>query len=77
VSGNGKGISMLVGSASATITADPQFVTYQANGTGDYHLNSTSPGIDKGLSAYAPVIDIANTARPLGVAVDIGSYENF
>jgi hypothetical protein len=51
VCGNGSGISLRVGSASGTITSDPQFVNYQANGTGDYRLKSTSPGIDKGEAA--------------------------
>ncbi|MDQ2989981.1 MAG: DUF1565 domain-containing protein [Pseudomonadota bacterium] len=77
VYGNGSGIHLLTGSASATITADPQFVNYQANGSGDYHLKSTSPAIDKGVTASAPVTDINNLARPLGAALDIGAYENF
>ncbi|MDB4935206.1 MAG: hypothetical protein JWP87_2178 [Labilithrix sp.] len=77
VYGNGSGISLRVGSASGTITADPQFVNYQANGTGDYRLKSTSPGIDKGTSMYAPSFDIDNVARPRGAALDIGAYENY
>lgn len=77
VYGNGSGISLRVGSASGTITSDPQFVNYQANGTGDYRLKSTSPGIDKGVSMYAPSFDIDNVARPRGAALDIGAYENY
>lgn len=77
VYGNGSSISLRVGSASGTITADPQFVSYQANGTGDYRLKSTSPAIDKGTSTFAPSFDIDNVARPRGAALDLGAYENY
>ena len=33
-----------------TVAANPQFVNYQANGTGDYHLASGSPCINAGTS---------------------------
>jgi parallel beta-helix repeat protein len=77
VSGNGSAITMKVGSATGTITADPQFVNYQANGTGDYRLKSTSPAVNKGTASSAPTSDIDNIARPRGAAHDIGAYENF
>jgi hypothetical protein len=78
VYGNGMGnIYLLVGSATGTITADPQFVNYQANGSGDYHLKSTSPGIDKGSSTSAPKNDLDGNARPKGAGYDIGAYENY
>jgi hypothetical protein len=66
-----------VGSTTGTITADPQFVNYQANGTGDYRLKSTSPAIDKGTATSAPTTDIDCYARPRGAAHDIGAYESF
>ena len=76
VFGNGSGISLKVGTATGTITNDPQFVNYQANGTGDYRLKSTSPAINKGTASYAPpATDINNVARPRGGAFDIGAYE--
>lgn len=77
VHGNGSGISLRLGAASGTIDADPQFIDYQANGTGSYHLKITSPAINAGLSSYAPLIDIDNTVRPRGSAPDIGAYEDF
>jgi parallel beta-helix repeat protein len=77
VSGNGSAIRMKVGSATGTITADPQFVNYQANGTGDYRLKSTSPAVNKGTASSAPTTDINNIARPRGAAYDIGAYENY
>ncbi|MDD5570316.1 MAG: sugar-binding protein [Bacteroidales bacterium] len=75
VYGNGSGITLLVGSATGTITADPQFVNYKADGTGDYHLKSTSPAIDAGTSTNAPSTDFDGNTRPQGLGYDIGAYE--
>lgn len=77
VYGNGTGIVLRVGSATGTITADPQFVNYQANGSGDYRLKSTSPAIDKGTANNAPSYDINYVGRPRGAAHDIGAYESY
>jgi hypothetical protein len=63
------------GTVTGTISADPQFVKYAANGTGDYRLKSTSPAINKGTATSAPKVDILGVARPRGAAVDIGAYE--
>ncbi len=56
-----------------TITADPQFVNYDPNGGGDYHLRSTSPAIDQGAITGAPNVDIDGFLR--SNAPDIGAYE--
>ncbi|WP_312548259.1 DUF1565 domain-containing protein [Massilia sp.] len=40
------------GAVSGTISADPLFVDYQANGAGDYRLQRTSPASGKGASAH-------------------------
>ncbi|WLI90654.1 right-handed parallel beta-helix repeat-containing protein [Massilia sp. R2A-15] len=77
VHGNGSGISLKVGSDSATVLTDPQFVDFKADGTGDYHLKSTSPAANQGRLALAPAYDMDNAARPRGAAVDIGAYEDF
>jgi hypothetical protein len=79
VYGNGgKGVSMKVGSATGTISADPQFVSYQASGTaGNYRLKSSSPAVNKGTANSAPTTDIDGIARPRGGAFDIGAYESF
>jgi hypothetical protein len=70
------GTSMRVaGSVSGTISSDPLFVAYQANGTGNYRLSSSSPAIDRGTSTSAPRIDLMMVARPRGAAIDIGAYE--
>jgi len=40
------------GAVSGTISADPLFVDYRANGTGDYRLQRASPANGKGASAH-------------------------
>jgi parallel beta-helix repeat protein len=73
VYGNGKGISLKVGAALNTITADPQFINYQANGSGNYHLKSTSPAIDRGVAMSAFLADNDGYVRK-GIP-DIGALE--
>ena len=63
------------GAVSGSISSNPLFVNYQANGSGDYRVISSSPAIDRGTSALAPKIDMALAGRPRGVAVDVGAYE--
>lgn len=63
------------GSVSGSISSDPLFRNYLANGTGDYRVYSSSPAIDRGTSTKAPAIDFAGVARPRGAAVDVGAYE--
>ena len=77
VSGNGSGISLKTGTHTGTVTSDPQFVSYNPTGTGDYRLKSTSPAVNKGTSNYAPRLDIDNVARPKGGAYDIGAHESY
>jgi parallel beta-helix repeat protein len=60
---------------SGDVTADPQFVNYTGDGTGDYHLQSTSPAIDRGTNVGAPSDDIDGGSRPVGSNWDIGAYE--
>ena len=63
------------GTVSGTISSEPLFVGYQANGTGNYKVSSSSPAINRGTSIKAPAIDLAGLARPRGGAVDVGAYE--
>jgi hypothetical protein len=46
-------------------------------GGGDYHLQSSSPVIDKGNNAFAPAVDLDGVPRPVpaGGVVDMGCYE--
>ena len=52
------------------IKSDPLFA-----GSGDYHLQGASPGINTGTSADAPSTDIEGTSRPQGAGYDMGAYE--
>jgi hypothetical protein len=61
--------------ASGTLTADPQLVSYQPDGSGDYHLLQGSPCIDAGTTDGAPADDKDAIARPQGGSIDIGPYE--
>ena len=61
--------------AAGTITADPQFVNYTGDASGDYHLKSTSPAINHGTSSNAPSIDFDGGVRPYNGSWDIGAYE--
>ena len=63
------------GYVTGSISSDPLFRNYLANGTGDYRVYSSSPAIDRGTSTKAPTIDFAGLARPRGAAVDVGAYE--
>lgn len=82
---NGRGVVMKVGSAAGTIEADPQFVNFRVDGSGDYRLKSTSPAIDRGMAStppdsrgvvtYAPTTDLGGNRRPQGSGFDIGAYE--
>ena len=56
-----------------TLLVDPLFV-----GTGDYHLQPTTPARDAGNNTHVPVditTDLDGAARIVGTAVDIGAYE--
>ena len=73
---NGTNWGLLNGNThSGDVTADPQFVNYKGDGTGDYHLQSTSPAIDRGTNIGAPTNDIDGGLRPVGSNWDIGAYE--
>ena len=61
--------------AAGTVSADPQFVNFTGDPTGDYHLRSSSPAIDAGISDSAPTTDYDGVSRPQGPAWDIGAYE--
>lgn len=60
-------------SNSNNVSANPQFINYQPNGTGDYRLQSGSPAINAGAAAYAPATDLDGMTR--AGAPDIGAYE--
>jgi hypothetical protein len=70
---SGTSVKMIKGSVSGTILKDPLFVNYQANGSGNYHLQISSPAIGHGALTSAPATDFDGNAR--GSSIDIGAYE--
>jgi hypothetical protein len=59
-----------------TITQDVQFVRYAVDGSGDYHLQATSPAIGAGTTLGAPSTDMDGKPRPQGKGIDIGPYQH-
>ena len=54
----------------------PKFVNPNVNSSiADFHLQSSSPAINKGININASTNDKDGIARPQGGTVDIGSYE--
>ncbi len=64
------------GRQSGTVEADPQFVNFQPDGRGDYHLRATSPALRVGFCVSGPAFDIDGKPRPQNAACDIGPYES-
>lgn len=74
--GNGdNALGLKTGWQTGTIVADPQFVDYRADGSGDYRLRPSSPAVDAGRASGAPSAAINGTPRPLSGGVDLGPFE--
>jgi uncharacterized repeat protein (TIGR01451 family) len=54
------------------LSTDPLFVNA---GTNDYHLQSTSPAKDTGITITEVTVDFDKNSRPQGPAYDIGAFE--
>ena len=87
--GNPTNIELQTGSHTNTKIADPLFVNYTGDPSGDYHLQPASPGINQGrmsdgngscgTSVDFPRFDFAGNARPRAAgktAFDVGAYES-
>lgn len=63
---------------SNSIIAEPGEIFFDVSGD-DYHLSSSSPGIDLGVNSYygilAPITDNEGNIRPAGLSYDAGAYE--
>lgn len=57
---------------SSPVEGDPLFVSTAPL---NFHLQNSSPAIDKGQGTGAPTEDLDQTPRPQGKAIDIGAYE--
>ena len=64
---------LLATSASDNIAGDPRLVDPVT--TRNFQLQATSPAINAGTNAFAPMDDFDGVSRPVGVTVDIGPYE--
>jgi parallel beta-helix repeat protein len=72
--GNGRAWGLTSDTAVKTISADPQFMNYKADGTGDYHVKSSSPAINAG-AVVSLSTDYQGGQRVMGGAIDGGAYE--
>ena len=61
--------------AADTINADPQFVNYTGDSSGDYRLKPGSPALRSGTTEGAPVDDIEERSRSVS-GIDIGAYQS-
>jgi uncharacterized protein (DUF2141 family) len=79
-------IKLQTGAQNCTQIAHPLFAHYTGGANGDYHLESTSPAIGKGLkldrnfcgiSVEFPTFDFSDNPRTKlgGTAFDIGAYQ--
>jgi len=57
------------------LASDPRFVNYQADGSGDYHLQSNSPARNAGFKSKCSPFDFDGASRSQGAELDIGAYE--
>jgi hypothetical protein len=74
--GNGRdGIQTNGGTETGTIVADPQFVDFEADGSGDYRLEPTSPAVDSGQPEVALRFAFDLVSRPQSGGFDVGPYE--
>jgi hypothetical protein len=71
--GNARDSSLMLGTQTGTIKADPMLVNLQGL---DFHLQPGSPAIDKGTTTAAPDTDFDGNERPAGAGIDIGPYES-
>jgi hypothetical protein len=67
-------VSLSVATNQGTIVADPQFINYQINGSGDYRLKSNSPAIRAGITLPQIPCDFNGHSRLAGSAYDLGVY---
>lgn len=70
---NGQPISLRRGRARNTIAADPRFIEYRADGSGNYQLQSSSPAIAKGMRLSAVHEGTGLRHGRAGQRIDLGA----
>jgi parallel beta-helix repeat protein len=73
IDGNSPNLSLSGDTASNTITANPDFVNYTGDDTGNYQLAATSPAYHAGTNTDAPATDAAGNAY--NNPPSLGAYE--
>lgn len=68
-------ILIKTGTEQGTMVEDPQFVSFQKDGSGNYRLQPSSPAVDTGTSDQAPPVAIDLAPRPQGGGFDLGVFE--
>jgi len=66
---------LLTSSQQSSLSEDPRFVNFKADGSGDYRLRNDSPAIDRGVGEAAPSFDFLGYPRIMGLAPDLGPLE--
>jgi parallel beta-helix repeat protein len=61
--------------ATDTVKADPQFMNYTGDSSGDYRLQPSSPALRSGSTDGAPADDFEGRPRS-GSGIDIGAYQS-
>ncbi|MBJ7600962.1 right-handed parallel beta-helix repeat-containing protein [Candidatus Nephthysia bennettiae] len=73
----GPAFLLLLGhSPGGTVTSDAQFVNFKPDGSGDYHLKSTSPNVGTGTATGAPQAAAATPGFAAAARVQQGSGYN-
>ena len=75
ISDNPGGTYMITGQFTNTVSANPLFVNYTGDASGNYQLGAGSPAIGAGTSTDAPSTDFDGGARPQAPGFDIGAYQ--
>ena len=72
---NARNWELANGTQSGSIIADPLFVDYKEDGTGDYSIRPISKAVDKGTPQYSSATDFDGNSRRNGPLPDVGAYE--
>lgn len=60
---------------SGTLSVDPQFLNYQLDGSGDYHIGGAGPALVTNMPKYCPKDDYAHLTRSQSSNCNLGAFE--